>query len=153
MDKFNKQTCLNVKHYCFTFQPIVQIHLNAHLLTRFWMPDAKNEAGCCRSFLLSNNCSTMYTFLTPNIYLRSRKTLVTWTLTHHRVTDSEWMAIAQSHCANRKWITERCSLVLTWCFYLSNVAILNSLQNVHRILLLKLHQRRIFMSKSASQNG
>jgi len=28
MNKFNKQTCLNVKYYSFIFQHIVQSHLN-----------------------------------------------------------------------------------------------------------------------------
>jgi len=30
MNKLNKQTRLNVKHYCFTFQQIVHIHLNIY---------------------------------------------------------------------------------------------------------------------------
>jgi len=30
MNKLNKVTCLNVKHWCFIFQHIVEIHLNIY---------------------------------------------------------------------------------------------------------------------------
>ena len=114
MNAFSNETCLNVKHQPFVFQHIVQIYLNTYWYTPVrpyerrdccdrWISRGNNTSA--RSFFINNTFSSTSKLIRPNVYWWSCKTLVTISWTHLRVN-----GIWATSFAQRKWITECCSL-------------------------------------------
>jgi len=91
-----------------TYCPSSFIHLS-HLLISFWMPDAKNDAGCCPSHWGTTDCTLVsdVNFCQSSIFfIWSRKTLVALHWTHLRVN----LICIKSFCPQNIRITPRCLL-------------------------------------------
>ena len=60
---FDQQGCRSLtfalaRLSCSTYRPSSFKHLS-HLSTSFWMPDAKNDAGCCSSHCRTTDCTSI----------------------------------------------------------------------------------------------
>jgi len=60
---------LNISVSFLTYRPSSFKHLS-HLSTSFWMPDAKNDAGCYRSHWRTTDCTSVSdaNFCPPSIF-------------------------------------------------------------------------------------
>ena len=113
MNAFSNETCLNVKHQPFIFQ---RRQLNDTRRSDRMRDATAAIAGSVvettyrppsRSFFINDTFSSTSKLLTPNMYCWSCKTRP---LSPYTGRISEWMVLGQRLFAQRKWITERCSL-------------------------------------------
>jgi len=105
MNAFSNDTCINVKHQPLIFQHIVQIYLNAYWHTPVRLCKRRN---CCDRCISRWNNTSARSFFHPRHFLVHKQT----SYTCHHILDasrSEWY-LGKSLFAQRKWITECCSL-------------------------------------------
>ena len=124
-EQVQQAMCLNVKHHCFIFQRIVQIHVNIYRITcRF--DRMESTAAIVASVVKRTRrpgSSSSTTLSQPRAYFLHQNIvgLVKY-LSPYPGCISDWMAFALSPSAHRKQITKGCSL---WDDFNSNIAISN----------------------------
>jgi len=114
MNAFSNDTCLNVKHQPFIFQHIVQIYLNTH----WYMPVRPYERrDCCDRWISRWNNTSARSFSSTTLSRPQanclHQTCIAGLVKHlspYTGRISAWMVFGQRIFAQRKWITERCSL-------------------------------------------
>ena len=114
MNAFSNETCLNVKHQLFIFQHIVQIYLNTYWYTAV-RPYERRD--CCDGWISRWNntsarlfSSTMLSRPQANFLHQTCIAGLVKHLSAYTGRISEWMVFGQRLFAQRKWITEHCSL-------------------------------------------
>jgi len=113
-----------------TYCPSSLKHL-FYLSANFWMPDAKNDAGCCPCHWRTTDCTSIYdtNFCPPSISLHQMWTLrFVKHLSPYARCISQWIRLAFIFWSTKKTITTQCSL---WDDFSGNVAIFNVYNKTH----------------------